>query len=127
MVMKNKKDVNFYLNLPWTYTVETDVDEEGHKVFIVSVNELPGVKTDARSLEEAMALIEDAMTGTFKLYLKQGEEIPEPINEDEFKGNIAYRTTSKRHYLLAREAQKRKQSLSKFIDECLDSVFVKNK
>lgn len=79
--MKNKKDLKQYLNLPWTYTIETDVDEEGNKLFIVSVNELPGVKTDSSSLEEAMILIQDAMLGAFKLYLKQGEEIPEPINK----------------------------------------------
>lgn len=77
--------------------------------------------TDAPSVEEAMELIKEAMIGAFKLYLKQGEEIPEPLNEEHYKGNISYRTTSRRHHLLAKEAQKRSQSLSSIIDECIDN------
>ncbi len=125
MVMKNKKiDFDYYLNLPWTYTIEMDKDNKGNTIYILSVNELPGVKTDAPSIEEALELIKDAMMGTFKLYIKQGEDIPEPIIEEEYKGNISYRTTSRRHYLLAKEAQKRNLSLSKLIDQYIDSVLV---
>jgi antitoxin HicB len=123
MVMKNK-NLNYYLSLPWTYTIETTQDENGNSLYIVSVNELPGVQTDASSIQEAMELIQDAMKGAFKLYMKHGEEIPEPISEDDYKGNIAYRTTSRRHYILAREARKRNQSLSKIIDECIDYSLV---
>jgi predicted RNase H-like HicB family nuclease len=120
MATQNKaKDINYYLNLPWTYTVET-TRETGELLYIVHVNELPGIATDAPSLEEAMDLIKEAMKGAFKLYLKHGEEIPEPVNPNKFKGNIAYRTSSSRHYKLFKEAQKHKQSLSEFIDECID-------
>lgn len=125
MKNKNKKDIHYYLNLKWTYTIETDRDEKGNPIFIVSVNELPGIKTDAPTLPEAMELIKEAMIGVFKLYLKNKEEIPEPFNEDEFQGNIAYRTSSKRHYLLTKEAQRKNQSLSKIIDECIDQHFAK--
>ena len=78
MVSKNN-DLNYYLNLNWTYTVETSHDEIDNKIYIVCVNELPGVCTDAHSLEEAFNLIKEAMIGAFKLYLKHGEEIPVPI------------------------------------------------
>src|SRR5688572_17205034 len=104
MALKNKKDINYYLALPWSYTIETGRDENDQHIYIISVNELPGVCTDAPTIQEAMELIKDAMKGAFKLYMKQGEEIPEPIDEEQFKGNIAYRTSSKRHYLLAKEA-----------------------
>ncbi len=87
---------------------------------------MPGVCTDALSIDEGMQLIKDAMIGAFKLYMKHGEEIPEPINENLFKGNIAYRTTSKRHFLIAREAQKRKMSLSKALDEIIDKSLGRN-
>lgn len=76
MVTQNKtKDIAYYLNLPWTYTIET-TRETGQPLYIVHVNELPGVATDASTLEEAMELIKEAMIGVFNLYLKQGEEIP---------------------------------------------------
>ena len=120
MAIKNKtKDIKYYLALPWTYTVET-TQENGQLLYIVHVNELPGIATDAPTLQEAMELIKEAMTGAFKLYLKHGDEIPEPVNPEQFKGNIAYRTSSQRHYKLFKEAQKRQQSLSQFIDQCID-------
>ncbi len=116
-----KKDIDYYLDLPWTYTIET-TKEDGDLLYIVYVNELPGVATDAPTLPEAMTLIKDAMRGIFKLYLEQGEEIPEPMQEEQFKGNIAYRTTNRRHLLLAKEAKKRDVSLSSLIDECIDKT-----
>lgn len=125
MATQNKtKDITYYLNLPWTYTVET-TRETGELLYIVHVNELPGIATDAPSLQEAMELIKEAMKGAFKLYLKHGDEIPEPVNPDKFKGNIAYRTSSVRHYKLFKEAQKHNQSLSQFIDQCIDVVLKK--
>ena len=84
--MQNKtKNIKYYLDLPWTYTVET-TRETGELLYIVHVNELPGIATDAPTLEEAMTLIKEAMQGAFKLYLKHGEEIPEPVNPDKFNG-----------------------------------------
>ena len=50
------------------------------------------------------------MTLAFELYAKSGQEIPEPIDEDQFKGNTAYRTTPRRHYFIAKEAEKYGQS-----------------
>jgi len=133
MVIKNKKklpvtakgnsrDINYYLNLPWTYTVQIGHDNDKNIIYIICVNELPGICTDAPTVQEAMELIKDAMIGAFKLYMKHGEEIPEPINEEQFKGNIAYRTTNTRHYLIAKEAQKRDVSLSKALDELVDKA-----
>lgn len=120
-----KKDLEFYLNLPWTYTIEMDKDNKGHKIYIVSVNELPGIKTDALTIDEAMESIKEAMLAAFELYLELGKEIPIPVDEEEFRGNIAYRTSSKRHYLLAKEAKKRKLSLSRLLDEVVDTVLSK--
>lgn len=60
--MQNKKNIEYYLNLPWTYTIEEDVDETGNKIIILAVNELPGLKTDGPTYEEARELIKDAMT-----------------------------------------------------------------
>lgn len=125
MATQNKiKNIKYYLDLPWTYTVEL-IRKKGKPLYIVHVNELPGVATDASSLDEAMMLIREAMEGVFELYLENGEEIPEPINPDKFKGNIAYRTSSTRHYKLVKEAQKTHQSLSQLIDKCVDVVLKK--
>ena len=119
---KNYKDLKYYLNLPWTYTVEISKDENNNKIYIVRVNELPGICTDAPSLDEAMELIKEPMLAAFEFYMENNEDIPEPLKEEDFKGNIAYRTTSKRHYLISREAQRKKQSLSQVIDRLVDEV-----
>jgi antitoxin HicB len=123
--MKNK-NLNYYLNLPWSYTIETEKYENNTSFYIISVNELTGVKTDAYSVEEGMALIKEVLEGTIKLYMKQGEEIPEPIDPELYKGHISYRTTGRRHYLIAKEASKRHTSLSKIINELIDQGLVRN-
>lgn len=59
MVMKkNKKDIKYYLNLPWTYTIETEKDNDEF-IYIIRVNELPGVCTDASTISQGMELIKD--------------------------------------------------------------------
>lgn len=121
-IKKNKtpiKDINYYLRLKWTYTIEEEL-LDGKSYYVVHVNELPGVCSDGETLEEAMQNAKEAMRGAFKLYIKQGDAIPEPIHPDQFPGKISYRTSSHRHYLLAKEAHRRKKSLSKIIDELID-------
>lgn len=76
--MDTKKDLAYYLNLRWSYTVEQDFHKE-KKIYIVRVNELPGVCTDAYTLEKAMKNIQEAIAATIQLYLEQGESVPEPI------------------------------------------------
>lgn len=118
--MVTKKNLNYYLNLKWSYTIEED-EMDGKRFFIVRVNELPGVCTDAETVEEGMKEIKDAIKAAITLYLKQGDPIPEPINKEEFKGQIAYRTSSERHYLLARAAKQLHKSLSKTLDAVVDA------
>ena len=113
------KDFNYYMRLKWTYTIEQD-SHNGKDFYIIRVNELPGVCTDAESVEEGMLAIKEPMKAAIKLYISNGEEIPEPIKEEDYPGKIAYRTSSRRHCKLAKEARRRKKSLSKLLDELID-------
>lgn len=117
--MDIKKNLKYYLGLNWTYTIE-QCGHKGKKIFIIRVNELPGVCTDAKTIEQGMKDIQEALTGTIELYLEQGDPIPEPISRDEFKGHISYRTTSERHYLLAKLAQQKHMSMNKALDMVFD-------
>jgi antitoxin HicB len=119
---KQYKKLSYYLNLPWTYTVEQSKDENNNKIYVVCVNELPGICTDAPSLDEAMKLIQEPIEAAIEFYMENNQEIPEPISEEDYKGNISYRTTSRRHYLISKEAQKREISLSQLIDNLVDTV-----
>jgi predicted RNase H-like HicB family nuclease len=76
MVTQLKKDLNYYLNLPWTFTVCKD-DEQG-KIYIVTVQEWPGVTTDAPSIREAIEGIYEALTLAIEMALEGDDILPEP-------------------------------------------------
>ena len=118
--MSTKKNLKYYLSLKWSYTVEED-EADGKPFFIIRVNELPGVCTDADTLELGMVEIKDAIKAAVKLYQKHGEPIPEPINKEQFKGQIAYRTSSERHFRVAKMAKQLHKSLSKTLDAIIDA------
>jgi antitoxin HicB len=120
--MVTKKQINYYLSLPWSYTIEQEMTKDMH-YFIIRVNELPGVCTDAETVTEGMELIKEAIEGAVTLYLKNGEEVPEPIKKADYKGNIAYRTTSERHYHVAKLANTMHKSISKTLDSLIDKGF----
>lgn len=107
------------MRLKWTFTIEQD-SHAGKDFYIIRVNELPGVCTDAENVEEGMLAIKEPMKAAIKLYITHGEEVPEPIKEEDYPGKIAYRTSSRRHCKLAKEARRRKKSLSKLLDELID-------
>ena len=54
------------------------------------MNELPGICTDAETVEEGMKNIKEAIAGAVRLYLQNGEVVPEPIKKDEFKRKHRY-------------------------------------
>ena len=93
--MATKKDLKYYLNLNWSYTIEQD-SHKGKKFYIIRVNELPGVCTDAHTIGKGMKNIKAAIAAAIELYIEQGDPIPEPINKEEFKEGIAKLTTKKR-------------------------------
>lgn len=118
--MGTKKDINYYLNLNWSYTIEQEI-YRGKHLYIIRVNELPGVCTDAETIEEGMENIQEAIRAAIKLYIKHKEPVPEPIKKENFKGKIAYRTSQERHYSIAKTAKEMHKSISKTIDELIDA------
>lgn len=116
---KDSKDINYYLNLPWTYAIQTEV-HEGSSYYVIHVNELPGICTDSESLDEGMNEIKDLIKSAVEIYREKGEPIPEPIDRDQFKGKILYRTDSERHYRIAKTAQRMHKSISKTLDTLID-------
>lgn len=118
--MATKKDLKYYLKLKWSYTIEPE-SEGGKDYYIIRVNELPGVCTDAETIEQGLKDIKEAIRAAVQLYLKSGEPIPEPIKKEAFKGNIAYRTTRERHYYIAKAAKEMHKSISKTLDILIDT------
>lgn len=118
--MVTKKKLEYYLGLNWSYSIEQEV-EKGKKFYIIRVNELPGVCTDAETIEEGMKEIRDSIAAAIELYLEQGDPIPEPIRKESFKGKISYRTSKERHHSLARLARQKHISMNKALDMVFDA------
>jgi len=118
--MDTKKSLKYYLGLKWSYTIEQESDQ-GKDYYIIRVNELPGVCTDSETIEEGLKEIKEAIRAAIKLYLKNDEEVPVPIKKEDYKGNIAYRTTSERHYSVAKMAKEMHKSISKTLDAIIDA------
>jgi predicted RNase H-like HicB family nuclease len=118
--MDIKKSLQYYVNLKWSYTIEQESDQ-GRDYYIIRVNELPGVCTDSETIEQGLKEIKEAIRATVKLYLKNGEQVPMPIKKEDYKGNIAYRTTSERHYSIAKMAKEMHKSMSKTLDAIIDA------
>lgn len=114
-----KKSKQYYLSLPWTYTIETVLDKK-RSYYIIRVNELPGICTDAKNIEKGMKNIQEAILCAVDVYKDKEEPFPEPVNKEEFSGKITYRTNSERHYRLVRASKFLKMSLSKTIDLLID-------
>lgn len=118
--MATNKDIHYYMKLKWSYTIEQE-SEKGKDYYIIRVNELPSVCTDTETIEEGLKEIKDAIRAAIKLYLKHGDPVPEPIKKEDYKGNIAYRTTSERHYTIAKMAKEMHKSISKTLDDIIDA------
>ena len=118
---KMSKNLDYYLALPWTFTVEKIIDD-GEAYYLARVVELNGCMSDGESPVAAIVNLQDALKGCIEGELSVGNEIPEPMNAAEYKGYISYRTKPEKHYKLAKEAQRRGISVNRLIDEAVTHV-----
>ena len=111
-----KKNLDYYLNLPYTYIIEwSDVDG----CFLGSIVELERNMTCGQTREEVLSNLQEALVSYVTTSLDNNLEIPEPLNVKDFKGNITYRTSKERHYKLAKQAKLYGKSINEFIDEAV--------
>lgn len=111
-----KKNLNYYVNLPYTYIIEwSDVD----KCFLGSIAELEHNMTCGQTREEVLKNLKDALVSYVTTSLDNNMEIAEPLKIENFKGSITYRTSKERHYKLAKQARLFGKSINAFIDEAI--------
>lgn len=111
-----KKNLKYYLNLPYTYIIEwSDADN----CFLGSISELERNMTCGQTREEVLANLKEALVSYVTTSLENNLEIPEPLKMKDYKGNITYRTSQERHYWLAKQAKLYGKSINAFIDEAI--------
>jgi len=112
-----KKDLDYYLNLPYSYIIEwSDVDN----CFLGSIVELERNMTCGQTCEEVLSNLKEALASYVTTSLAHNMDIPEPLKIKDFKGNITYRTSKERHYQLAKQAKLYGKSINSFIEEAID-------
>jgi len=112
----NKKNLNYYLNLPYSYIIDWSAADN---CFLGSIVELERNMTCGQTREEVLSNLKEALISYVTTSLNNDIEIPEPLKIDDFKGNITYRTSKERHYKLAKQAKLYGKSINAFIDEAI--------
>lgn len=109
------KTLEYYLALP--YTIELVPDPDGG--WFVAVKELPGCMSQGDTKEEALDMIQDAMTGWLQVALEDGIEIPEPRTLDEYSGRFVVRVPRSLHRELVNRAEQEGASLNQYVNVLL--------
>lgn len=112
-----KKNLDYYINLPYSYIVEwSDAD----KCYLGSIVELERNMTCGETPEETISNLKDALVAYVNTSIENDMDIPEPIKLADYKGNITYRTTGLNHYKLAKIAKLKGISINALIEEAVE-------
>lgn len=106
------KDIQYYLNLP--YTIE--IMREDAETWFARVVELPGCMTEGDSAAEAAEMIQDALAAWIEVALEDGQAIPEPRPVDDYSGRFVVRVPKSLHRDLAEAATRDGVSLNAYIN-----------
>jgi len=106
----NKKDVKYYMNLPYKIIIQKDP----YGGFFAGVEELEGCMTQGESYDEAYRNIMEAMEGWLEVALEKGIRIPEPTTENQYSGRFTLRIPKSLHRQLALNAKKENVSLNQY-------------
>ncbi len=87
--------------------------------YIAIVPELEGCITHGETQKEALEMAEDAIGAYIESLKKRDQEVPQPLAEKSFSGNIPLRVEPALHRKLAIEASFKNKSLNKLIAEKL--------
>ncbi|WP_240967920.1 type II toxin-antitoxin system HicB family antitoxin [Paenibacillus aquistagni] len=102
------------MSLPYTIQIRPVKDESG-KYYYASVAELDGCQSHGDTVQEAYAMIQEAMAGYIEVKLEHGDIIPEPAVTDDFSGKFNVRIPKTLHRQLAENAEREGVSLNQYV------------
>lgn len=78
-----EKDLDYYLNLDWTLIEGEDLDFEGNPYHYIEIKEIPSFAFCAKTIEKARENYKIQLKWALSIMLEDGDEIPEPGEDDE--------------------------------------------
>ena len=73
-----KKDLLYYLSLPYHIVIEKDFDHNGKGYYAAEIPDLPGCGAEGETVDEALERIWEAKRAWIEISLERGLDIPEP-------------------------------------------------
>jgi len=113
-MMTNKKELDYYMNLP--YKVEISPEEDGAG-FNASIPDLKGCVAFGETVEEAYQTITEVKQTWIEIALEREWRIPEPVTEEfkEYSGRFNARLPRSLHRKLAELAETENTSLNQLV------------
>jgi antitoxin HicB len=109
------KTLEYYLELPYTIELSRTPDEG----WFVRVKELPGCMSQGDTAEEALEMIQEAMSLWLETALEDGLTIPKPRPVEDYSGKFVVRLPRSLHRDLAERAAEEGVSLNQFVAAAL--------
>jgi antitoxin HicB len=81
------------------------ISGDGEEGFLIEVPDLPGCMTAGETIDEAVAMLPEAMTAWLESVLLHGEEVPEPSETPAYSGKLLVRMPKTLHRHLIERAK----------------------
>ncbi len=111
-----KKNIEYYMNLPYTTIVKTDENNDGSVCYVATLLELPHCIGVGNTQTEAIEELELHKRMKIEVNIEEGLPIPEP---SKYTGQFHLRIQPSLHESLARMAELENVSLNQYIDSIL--------
>lgn len=115
--MSIKKDLNYYLELPYTVEITPIKEEEGGG-YMASLPQIGrfAIVGDGETIEEALQSLEEIKRERFSTYIENNTPIPEPTEDvSEYSGRFVVRIPKVLHKALVHQAKINEASLNQYV------------
>ena len=104
------KDLNYYVNLNYPFTIEQDEDGS----YLIQFPDLPGCMTCGDTIETAIEMGKDARKCWIESALNDNDFIPEPKMVEEYPDNFKLRLPKSLYKQLAEQSRKEGISMNQY-------------
>jgi antitoxin HicB len=115
--MKEKKNIEYYMSLPY-HTILEQWDDGRGPYWVARVAELPHCMIHGNTPQEAVSELEEVKRDWIESNLKRGIKIPEPVSS-KYSGQISLRIPPSLHRLISNRAASEDVSLNQYMTSAL--------